>query len=507
MKTSTTLLIMGLTAPWSRLAQNSWSFIDTGGSPRTVKDMAFISDGSCIAIYYTLADSTQTMHLGAYRFDDAGALLRDTLFIIGNYAMGPEAIPMQPQDHFRVVGFGRDITQQSNGTAFQFTAWLGPDLVIDSLKMIHLGYDYCVGQFVGVLGPDRQVQPLRCRIDGQSTSPNHHVLLETNMNGDLTSMATYTFAPNSTSFLFDVTGLDAGGFIVSAWGTPWPAGASVMGKAIHFDDQLQFVQARPMDHATSPTNMHTMPHANVDLLKLSQGTILVGGRYRNDQGGSLRSVMQKVDEDLNLLQQFAPVSPHDFDHVALHQCIDTTPNGHILFGHMERFDVLTPEALIPWPNEVRIFKLDTNLNVLCEYEVNGFADSTYYTLARMKATPDGGAVALGSALDLTTPGAKPKAWVRRFAAADRGFTSMPPQHEHGQLQVHPNPGSEGFHLVLPAGMLRPRLHVFDPSWRLVHQATYQAADRVATDHWPAGIYAVVLQDERMGSWSGRWMKE
>lgn len=501
------MLVMVMGLPLISNAQDQWSFVDMDSWYRRVLDIAFISDGSMVGVYHTIPHDGLIGRVGAYKFDAEGVLLRDTLFQFGTIGMLPQAIPTQPADHFRVVGFGSNTAELDGRTAFQYTAWMNPDLVIDSLKTIPLPYDYCAGQFVGMVGPDRQIQPLQCRIYSESSSPNHHVLLETNVNGDSISSRTYTFTPGSTSFMFDVAGLDGGGIMVSAWGTPWPVGQSIIGKAIYFDDALEFVQAQAMNHAVTPTNMNTAPYSNVDLLKLPSGNILVGGRYRLDQGGSFRSALQMVDQELNLLQQFTPASTHALDHVALSQCLDTTPDGHILFGHMERFDPLSPEVLLPWPDVVRIYKLDTDFNVLCEYVVDGFADSTYYTLYRVKATPDGGAVALGSALDLTIPDAPPRAWVRRFAPSECVSTGMPPQHAEGQLLLYPNPGHEGFQLVLPAGMHMPELHVFDATGRLVYRTTYQAGGRVDTSLWPSGVYAVVLRHPGHGSWSARWIKQ
>ncbi len=160
------------------------------------------------------------------------------------------------------------------------------------------------------------------------------------------------------------------------------------------------------------------------------------------------------------------------------------------------------------PNRIHVYKLDTSLNVLCEHILDGFAENAYYYLNRIKATDDGGFLLLGGRRDFNDPSGYFAAWAQKFGPDDCvvGIDEQPVQE---RANVFPNPGREGFTLLLNGEAIAGNVLLHDARGSLVGVTTMrQGQARIDANQLPSGLYLFRVQDTRGATVAtGRWVKE
>ena len=159
------------------------------------------------------------------------------------------------------------------------------------------------------------------------------------------------------------------------------------------------------------------------------------------------------------------------------------------------------------PSRIRLYRMDTLLNVECEFLVDGFEDNAYYYLTRVKATADGGALLIGARRDLLTM-EQPRGWIMKLGP-DQCYTGID-EHERTKATVYPNPGHGTFNVVLNGPIVvGGRLDLFDAVGGHVHSIGINGGwASVDTSMLATGLYVYRITDG-MGHVlaSGRWVKE
>ena len=277
-----------------------------------------------------------------------------------------------------------------------------------------------------------------------------------------------------------------------------------------FSDELNLLSgfiSRPFNGTSDPiTWFNTL--FDFHLVRLSSGNLIASGRP--ESAGYMRTVVLKLGPSGEWKAVFMPQSgfpadcPGHLESLALEGdmlWVASMENFHP--GTPQNNDIFTPDH----PNQVRIFKLDTALNVVCTQVLDGFADSTYYWVDRIKATTDGGYLLCGARVDLHVPNARMVGWVQKFGPDDC-FTSMEEGSLDVAINVFPNPGTDQLHIQLNGPIRSGRLSLWDMNGREVSHATlYGNAATIDTQALNVGVYAYRVsstQGELLSS--GRWVK-
>lgn len=244
--------------------------------------------------------------------------------------------------------------------------------------------------------------------------------------------------------------------------------------------------------------------------KLSGDTLLVSGRFGTIFPMGMRAAMVRLAPDGTYAGLFLPRSQYTHDFVGARQSHDMTPEGKVVFAMVENFFTGPPDPVLgTWPSRIHVYRLDTLLNVECEYIVDGFETNTYYFLTRIKATSDGGLLLMGSSRNLGTM-EEPQGWIMKLGPEQ----CLPLAVEevammHG-INVFPNPGTDGFTLVLNGPPVQgARMELLDTMGQVVRQGKLdQSVMDVATDGLAPGMYLYRVTD-RLGHvlGSGRWVKQ
>lgn len=164
----------------------------------------------------------------------------------------------------------------------------------------------------------------------------------------------------------------------------------------------------------------------------------------------------------------------------------------------------------PWPyttetSNIHVLKLDTALNILGEYVLNGDAINRYHFLSSVVASPDGAVYVMGSVYDHDADDPMPKAWVARIGPEQ--FVSVLEAAQAGFV-VFPNPGAEGFHLRMANPIAGASLRLHDAQGRLLREQMFTDAQTwVDADGLPAGLYLVHVTARDGSRFSTRWVKE
>lgn len=249
---------------------------------------------------------------------------------------------------------------------------------------------------------------------------------------------------------------------------------------------------------------------SLDLVPISDTRLATAGRF----GGTwmppnARAVALISDIAGALIRSFLPRSQYPQDFCTFLQTLSRTPDGHLYFAMHENAQLGPPSLFSVFePNRIHVYKLDTSLNVLCEHILDGFADNAYYYLNRIKATDDGGFILLGGRRDFNDPSGYFAAWAQKFGPEDCvvGIAEQPLAQ---QAVLFPNPGSEGFSLLLNGEARNGTLLVLDALGRSVGTAPIrQSQARFDARHLAAGAYLYRAVDAQGTVQAvGRWVKE
>lgn len=249
----------------------------------------------------------------------------------------------------------------------------------------------------------------------------------------------------------------------------------------------------------------SIPEGVMDLVPISP-TRYVGSGNIADYTFPLVVVSDSTRE---LYHHFIPVSDLPMHFLPWQQSLSATPDGNLMYAVHENYLV---GWYPPWtpiqPSRIQVYKLDTSLNVLCEYVLDGFSTNTHYFVNRIKATADGGFMLIGARRNFDDPNGKLDAWVRKFAATDCsvGIAERP----GGQTAVvFPNPGSAAFTLLLNGAARNGTVTLFDATGRQAGTAPLRGGQaQMDTQGLASGVYAYqVRSSDGHLTANGRWVKE
>ncbi|MBX2978511.1 MAG: T9SS type A sorting domain-containing protein [Flavobacteriales bacterium] len=335
-------------------------------------------------------------------------------------------------------------------------------------------------------------------------------LIRINQNGD--SLAGFQYVSDGILAGRDITRIHEDTLLVTAYGVPQlPFFEYGFASYSKFSNALELVDGfvgQTLDGAAGPL---TFQNNISDLLHMSQlpsGDLIVSGR--RGAGSSYRAVIQKITTQGDWLAAYLPESEYPLDHpAALRSSI--VQDDRILLAAMENFFVgqlvFTP-FLPDIPNRVRVHQLDTSLNVQCSYVVDGIAENAYYWVDRIKATNDGGFILCGGRVDLNAPQFLFEGWAQKFGPEDC-TVGIQEDLYLAPVRIFPNPGTEGFTLIMNGPDRSAVLELYDMEGKVVCTGTMAYGTiQVDASDLATGMYMYRLVDPLgMPLASGRWIKE
>lgn len=262
-----------------------------------------------------------------------------------------------------------------------------------------------------------------------------------------------------------------------------------------------------LDQSPEPP-FDTVPRGSLDFLPISASRFASSGHFGAISPPLRRAAVLVSDSLAAVHRLFLPRSEYPMDQPPFIQALSSTSEGNLWFAMHENAQLGPPSLFSVFePNRIHVFKLDTSLNVLCEHLLDGFAENAYYYLNRIKATEDGGFLLLGGRRDLNDPSGYFAAWARKYGPDDCvvGITEKPP----ADAVIFPNPGREGFTLVLGGEAINGTLLVRDAMGRAVGRTLIRTGQaRFDAFGLAAGVYVYRALDAQGALLAvGRWVKE
>lgn len=216
----------------------------------------------------------------------------------------------------------------------------------------------------------------------------------------------------------------------------------------------------------------------------------------------------RVDDMGQVQAAFTPGADVQYEYCGLRQSHDVEPDGTIVTAKVQNFNPFNFQ-MNNIPSRIHIYKLDTMLNVICDQvAVDGAEDGSYYMLNRVKATPDGGTLLMGSRMNVNTQ-SLPQPWIMKVAPWDCQIGIG--EHEKASTAtVWPNPGSTGFNAYLNGPVLgQGVITLYNAQGQVarISEVVQSSASVDATGLAP-GMYLYRITDAKGGlRATGRWVKE
>lgn len=285
---------------------------------------------------------------------------------------------------------------------------------------------------------------------------------------------------------------------------------SGLNRAFRLNEDLGVQEWLHMPYLDQSPPLDSVPQDALDLVPISNRRFASSGRL----GGTwspprARSSVLIIDASGSLIRYFLPRSSFIQDFPPFLQGLAANGAGQLYFAVHENGQAAPPSLFSVFePNRIHVYKLDTSLNVLCEHILDGFAENAYYYLNRIKATDDGGFLLLGGRRDFNDPSGYFAAWARKFGPEDC-VVGIAEQPHAQQAVVFPNPGTEGFSLLLNGEARNGTLLVMDALGRHVGSAPIkQSQARFDARELAPGAYLYRAVDAQGAVQAvGRWVKE
>lgn len=292
-------------------------------------------------------------------------------------------------------------------------------------------------------------------------------------------------------------------------GSPWGT------ESFHrFTLQLEHVDAFPLTSLSGTGAVEPIDSLIKDCLHmtgLAGDTFIVSGRFGNlEPDKPMRAALVRLAPDGTYQGTFLPISGYDDDFIAYLQGHDLTPDRKVVFAMLENFFPGTPDPTLGIsPSRIHLYRMDTLLNVECEYIIDGFEDNAYYFLTRIKATADGGVLLMGSRRDLNTMG-QPRGWIMKLDAEQCSPVGITEQAAQRTVEVYPNPGVAGFTLLLNGPVAHGAVvALYDATGHQVRSVKLAGSTaQVDAGDLVPGLYLYrVLGRNGAVLGSGRWIKQ
>lgn len=482
------------------MAQSQWLHIWTGPEQTVIDAITEDESGNPIAILNYLFDGTSSRIV---RFSkESGSVLDQTVLdypdseayaaqIVGRTATGNWLLigsitssSTDPDDSIRVTMFQLDsgLVQLSANTAgvpavdIAYTqALLHPD---STIRVVYQTFD---DSFQA-----HQFQGLTLDIEG-----NELQSLELHEVASFPSIGSLSLLPNGNVLMATTNAYedeDTGTFgILQEYGADW------LPLSVH---------GLPMVDPSTALSQNG-PNWPMNALVLPNGTVIVSSYYWKCFCDDQRSVIQRVTKIGELLAQWTVDSPFDKDLPAWNKALDLQ-GSNVFFARMNNWSLNGFNGTVP--SQVEVFKMDTSLNIVGTFLLDGFQDNTYYFPASVNATPDGSVYIGGSLRNLNTPNSLPQGWIAKIGADS--FVSVN-ERSKPSASLYPNPGAESFQLVLGEPISNGRLELHDVHGKLLHSETLTGANaQVTVPSLMPGVYCVSLRNASGTSiLQQRWVKQ
>lgn len=254
--------------------------------------------------------------------------------------------------------------------------------------------------------------------------------------------------------------------------------------------------------------MDSILKGSMSIRPFPDATYLVGGAFVLGSPGFTAAVY-RMDIMGQPLATFFPVhSPYLHDYTGSLSCIapiDGETFYFLVWENLYAADLYDPVE----PDRLHVYKLNDQLNVLCDFVLDGFADSSFYWPTRIKTTPDGGFALIGGRKDMNDPNSNFVAWAQTFSPADCTVGIQAPDLP-ATAMVFPNPGHDGFDIELNgSGPAHGAITLYDALGQAVASAPIQGIrGRLDAANLAPGIYLyrVTGLDGRPYA-TGRWEKQ
>lgn len=282
-------------------------------------------------------------------------------------------------------------------------------------------------------------------------------------------------------------------------------------RAFRLNDDLtaaQWFTMAYLDQDPEPP-FDSIPWGTLDFVPISASRFATSGHFGPILPPRRRAAVLVSDSLATIQRLFLPRSTYPMDQPPFMQALSMGPDGNLFFAMLENAQLGPPSVFSVYePNRIHVYKLDTSLNVLCEHILDGFAENAYYYLNRIKATDDGGFLLLGARRDFNDPGSYFAAWARKFSSLDCAVEVA--ELPAGQPSVvMPNPGREGFSMLLGGEAINGTLQVMDALGRLVGSSVIrQGQTYFDAQLLGSGLYVYQARDgQGLIRATGRWVKE
>lgn len=237
------------------------------------------------------------------------------------------------------------------------------------------------------------------------------------------------------------------------------------------------------------------------ILPIDNGDLLISGRY-----GNAGVAVVKTTASGEFIGSYRFPSSFPYNTPARLQAMCGDGSGGIYFCQMENvqpYSTFVPQE----PTRIRVTKLDADLNVLCEFVLDGFEQSKYYLPTRIKATSDGGLILMGGVCSIPQV-IGTSIWAAKFppSACATGMS----EGLDRSCTIYPNPGVDGFSVLL-SGPVVPKASVelYDALGRWVASVRLDNnMGQLDTWHLTSAAYYFQVMDGQGGVLTtGKWLKE
>jgi hypothetical protein len=486
-------------------AQNEWTWIyDTGYSNAQVADVVETASQG----YLFLVQSSHNNQMMA-QISQEGVLTASQMLNLGTNRMVAPVIYMNGStntyhyvagvhDTMTVNGFGIAYYQADSDLEFELISHI--PLNNDSMRIWTANGSW--------IAENTLVIPLVGTEPNWTNIPNRLGVIHLNTTGELLSFRKYggggsVWPRHAIPYSSDST------LISMSFGMSInPSGFS---NFLYVNNELNINGAFPATNVLNngPAEPHNVLMNGMHMNLLSNGSIICSGSYGSNNHGFRSAVVRYTSNGIQLAQ-FLPISEFLNDGCAIIQGHDSLNDQEMIHAYVENFHPYPPSLQLGIaPSRIRIHRLDTMLNPLCDFVIDGFEDNAYYYFNRIKATSDGGVVVMGSRRDLNTMD-MPQAWVRKIAPNDCLTRVNELEAGQQQVSVFPNPGREGFQLHVQGPVVhggQVLLHDMHGRQVLAEPLRMGQAQINTADLSPGMyLYRVVDAQGRQVA-SGKWVKD
>jgi hypothetical protein len=304
------------------------------------------------------------------------------------------------------------------------------------------------------------------------------------------------------------------GYFLGVLGSVLGSGFARRSQFMWLDEDLNITQHFHPQEPAPPTSGNILTISDSPCaVPLPSGDIVVSGTYGSFTSGT-NCLLLRMNGNGDTLAYFLPPQGSSSDHTAALEALTMDADGNLLYCQMEnlQFALNSQNELSPFeptePSRVRIMRLDTSFNVLCEQVIDGFAEDAYYLPTRIKPTSDGGYVVIGTRRVVNAT-ERAGMWAAKFpsSACVNSISEIPTVLEH---RVFPNPGTDGFTLLISGpSIARATIELLDALGRIVGAAPlYDSKGWIPTDQLAPGMYHYqVVDTQRTVLAQGKWVHE